>query len=443
MNTVKEALEFYHSLGRFGVNPGLERITALCEILGNPQDKLRYVHVAGTNGKGSTCTFISSVLSCAGYKTGLYTSPYVIDFRERMQIDSRMIGEEELISVTSAVQDAVLSLNEKEIFPTEFEAVTAAAFLWFYEQKCDIVVLETGLGGRYDATNLIHAPEVSVITSISLDHTKVLGDTVSAIAGEKSGIIKPGCPVVTTSEQPPEALIVIETAAKEAGAELFPVEKDVFFETLSAGMEGTRVKHGDAVFRIPFAGEHQVQNASLAVKALELLKEKGFHVTRENLQDGIQRAFIPARTEVLCTDPLIVLDGSHNPGGAATLAALLKKYLPGKKLLGVMGMMGDKDVASVLSLLLGYFSEIYTVTPSNGRAMNAEDFAGFIRNAGKSATPFLSVSSCIDSALRAMKNFDALVVCGSLYLASDVRAYLKEQIKLLYNGGGNKNVDDC
>ena len=215
IKTADEAVNYYHSLEKFGIMPGLERITLLCERLGSPHKRLKFIHTAGTNGKGSTCTALASVLHKAGYKTGLYTSPYVIDFRERIQLDMRMISPEELISCTQRVKTAIEQLNDEGVKITEFEAVTAAAFLFYYEKSCDFVVLETGLGGRFDATNIIESPLCSIITSVSMDHTGVLGDTLSEIAFEKSGIIKKGCPVITGTEQPADVLEVISSQAEK------------------------------------------------------------------------------------------------------------------------------------------------------------------------------------------------------------------------------------
>ncbi len=428
MDTLAEAVAFYHSLQRFGIRPGLERISVLCSLLGHPEKGLRYVHVAGTNGKGSVCTEIANVLRCAGYRTGLYTSPYVLDFRERIQVDNLMISPEDLIGVTRVVRNAVDALNAQGECPTEFEAVTAAAFLYFARQKCDCVVLETGLGGRFDATNLIVSPIVSVITSVSYDHMNVLGDTLSQIAFEKCGIIKPRTFVVTPASQPEEALEVIRSSAKEKNAFLFEAAAEDIFTVLGADITGTAVRYRGAECRIPFMGGHQVQNAALSVKACEILGVNGYDITPSHVRQGIEASFVPARTEILQSSPLIVLDGSHNEDSTRALADALHTYLPDRRILAVMGMMEDKDCEKSVRNFTGIFHKVIAVRPSNPRSMQADAFASLLRSAGFTAEHAPSPEAGIDLALEELSQYDALVVCGSLYLASDVRTYLISRI---------------
>jgi len=358
MNTLNDAVGFYHSLERFGINPGLDRINSLCEKLGRPEQSTRFIHVAGTNGKGTVCTEIASVLKAAGFKTGLYTSPYVLEFRERIQLNGELIPENALISVTEEVKKALAELNGEGIYPTEFEAVTAAAFKFFADEKCDVVVLETGLGGRFDATNIIKEPVVSVITSISLDHTGVLGNTLSEIAFEKCGILKSRCYCVTPSDQPEEALAEIKKCAEVKNAYLFEADKETLFETLSSDITGTLIKYRDTEIKVPFPGEHQRQNFAVALKALEVIGVSGIDVTVQHIKKGLESAFIPARTEILNNSPLIVLDGSHNDGSTKALSGYIRKYLPDKKILAVMGMMADKDIEKALTNLSGCFSHV-------------------------------------------------------------------------------------
>ena len=421
--TAKEAVEYYHSLQQFGINPGLERIAALCERLGNPQNDLKFVHVAGTNGKGSTCTEIASVLTNAGYHTGLYTSPYVVDFRERIKLDGEMIPPERLAFVTEIVRDKVNELNLQGIYPTEFEVITAAAFLYYKQCGCDIVVLETGLGGRFDATNIIETPLCVVLVSISLDHTKVLGESVSAIAYEKCGIIKDGCSVITSVSQQTAALTVIKESTQQKNAALYLTDEKRMFTVLSSDISGSLIEYSNQHIKIPFCGEHQLQNAALAIKTCELLSEKGFNISACQIKDGIEKAAIAARTEVLSTVPLVLLDGSHNEGSTAALAQVIEQYCGNYRLIAVMGMMADKDCSVALENLLPFFKKVIAVTPSNPRAMKAEAFAKLVRQHGVHCDVVDNPCEGVKYAFSHVRDFDGLVICGSLYLSSDVREF--------------------
>lgn len=425
-----EAVGYYHSLNRFGVQPGLERIKALCAELGNPQTKLKCIHVAGTNGKGSTCTVIASVLRAAGYSVGLYTSPYVTEFRERIQFNGEFIPKDALCRVTQRVADALKAVNARGVFPTEFEAVTAAAFLFYAQSGCDAVVLETGLGGRFDATNITDAPVVSVITSVSLDHTAVLGDTLKKIAWEKAGIIKRSRPVITSAGQPREAAKVIEKCAEENGSELIKADASEMFENVSETLFGSDVTYNGLRLHVPFGGAHQRENMSLCLACFDVLRKNGFDIPDSAVQNGTANAFIPARTEIMCREPLIILDGSHNASSTAALAALLKEFLSDKKAVAVMGMMADKDTASALDNLLPCFSHVFATTPSNPRALDAEKFALLIGSRGCAATAVNSPCEAVKAAFDlAQALWIPTVVCGSLYLAADVREYMKKEIK--------------
>ena len=420
---LEEAVGFYHSLERFGIQPGLERIGALCKRLGNPQDRFRCVHAAGTNGKGSTCTEIASILTHAGYRTGLYTSPYVLDFRERIRLNGEMIPPEDLIRITETVKAATEELASVQVYVTEFEAVTAAAFLYYAEQGCDIAVLETGLGGRFDATNIVSDPLCCVITSVSYDHIRILGNTLEEIAAEKCGIIKPGCAVVTGSGQEPCVLDVIRQTAAERHAELIVTGPDRF-QVRSGSIAGTDVICGKTQLHIPLAGNHQLENAALALAAIEVLRRKGCRITDDALVEGFAETRIPARTEIISRSPLVILDGSHNDGSTAALAETLRGYLPGKRILAVMGMMADKDCGKALANLAPCFSGVIAVTPSNPRSMPAEEFCALARQYGLNAAAAASPAAGVDLAFERIKDYDALVICGSLYLAADVREQL-------------------
>lgn len=414
----EQALNFFHSFDRFGVQPGLDRVCALSAFLGDPQKDLSFIHVAGTNGKGSTSTMLSEVFRAAGHTVGLYTSPYVLCFRERMQVNGKMIAEDELSSLAQEVQEAVFRCRENNIFPTEFEVVTAAAFLYFKQKNCDIVILEVGLGGRFDATNLIEKPECCVITSISFDHVGILGDTLEKIAGEKAGIIKNGAPVVTSENQPAAVLSVLKEQAQANRTDLLLA--DGTLPVVSETLGGTSVLWNGMELTVPFAGAHMVENAGLVIKTATLCAEK-WHILPQHIADGIAAARIPARIERLCDSPLIVLDGSHNDASTAALACVIRKNLNGKKILALMGMMADKDVKKSLCNLVPCFSYVLTVRPSNPRAMQADELACLVRDLGVSAEPCADIDNAAATALEKLHDFDALFVCGSLYLAGDVR----------------------
>ena len=420
------AEKYYHSLLTFGIMPGLDRIKILLERLGNPEKSLRCIHVAGTNGKGTVCSFLASVLKTAGYKTGLYTSPYIVDFRERIRVDGDMISEEELEEVTETVRNEIEKLRDEDIIITEFEAVTAAAFLYYKNMGCDFVVLETGLGGRFDATNVIERPLASVITSISLDHVNILGDNVAEIAYEKCGIIKNGCPVVTNSAQPADALRMIKEQSEMRNSPLSVAETEEI-RVLDESIKGSDIYYSGRSVFVPFAGKHQAENCITALTVIDLMKEQGIAISEKAVREGIANTRNPARCEVVSEKPLIIFDGCHNEDSAKALCAVLEKHLEGKKITALMGMMADKDISKVLSLLLPHFDNVLTVTPSNPRAIPAADLAEKIRNLGTDAKSFEDTETAYKYAVENISENDVLIVCGSLYLCSDVyNCYFKE-----------------
>lgn len=426
--TYEEALEKISSLLQFGTRPGLERIEKLLALLGNPQDKLKFVHVAGTNGKGTTCALISSVLRKSKYKTGLFTSPYVSDFCERMQINGEVIPHAELAELVEATFPLVEQMAQNGEIITEFEFITAIAMQWFAQKHCDVVVLEVGLGGRLDATNVINTPLVSVIASISLDHTAILGDTVEKIAYEKCGIIKENGVTVCYPDQPPQALEVIRKIAEERHNRFVLAGMNSVVK-LSANITGTGLEYRGLLIHLPFIGEHQVKNAVTALAALEVLKQTEFHIADHSFEAGFSSASFPARLELLSLSPLVLLDGAHNPDGTAALAAAVKRYLGGKKVFAVMGMLADKDVTAAVKNLSGLFSHVITLTPSNPRAMSAQEMAKLWRTLGTDADAADSVDEALQKAFSLADGDGAVVICGSLYLAGEVRPRVLELLK--------------
>ncbi len=410
----KDSVKYIHSLLKFGMNLGLRRISALLNELGNPQEKLEFVHVAGTNGKGTTSTMLSSILCAAGKKTGLFTSPYVFDFCERIQINNKNIPHDDLSRVVEKVKNACDRLSAKGTEPTEFEAITAAAMLYFYEQKCDAVVLEVGLGGRYDSTNIIPCPKAAVITSISLDHTKILGDTVEKIAAEKCGIIKNGGTVITTSEQNEKALSVIKDTVKEKNGRLLIGDVSAA-EILSEDIFGTEISYNGLTVKIPLVGRHQVENTVGVITAARALG-----ISDEFIKKGIESTVIHARMEIISRSPVIMLDGGHNPECAAALENVLVRFAGDKSITVLIGMMADKDTKDYLAAILPHCKTAVFTKPSNPRA---EDENVLLSEGECFCRDVVSVKDPKDAYKKAeslVKNGDMLLVCGSFYLLSDI-----------------------
>lgn len=385
----------------------------LCALLGNPQEKLAFVHIAGTNGKGSTAAFIASICTEAGYKTGLNISPFVVQFAERMQIDGKMISDSALSSVLAKVKKAADALEKAEgMHATEFECTTAAALLWFAEQHCDLVCMEAGIGGTGDATNLIRNTKVAVLTKIALDHTALIGNTPAEIAKNKCGILKPGCVAVSAPEQLPEVKNIIEAACAEQQIALrCPEPEDITLRWQIAGEN--RIDYGGYTVGLQMPGAHQAQNAAVAVEAALALCDAGYEISDEAILAGLEKVKLPARIEIVRRNPLLIIDGAHNPDGIATLAATLKAMkLP--ELTGIIGMMRDKDV-SALAALSDCFELVYTVPSEEGeRAMPPEELAEKCRRYFRHVEPRATLAEALHDA---EQQENGVCICGSLYLA--------------------------
>ncbi len=407
-----EALEYIHSLQVFGSIPGLERISQLLCALGNPQNELKFIHVAGTNGKGSTCTMLSEIYMKAGMRVGLYTSPYVVDFRERIQINGEYIQKNALASLSEVVKNTGVHV-------TEFEFITALAFLYFKEQNCDIVILEVGLGGRFDATNVIKTPLCSVITRIDLDHTDYLGDTIAKIAAEKCGIIKNGCSAVVYPLQEVEAFRVIREKSENC---ILPDCNKL--QIISSSVEGNRFIYKDTEYKTKLVGRHQIYNA---LTAIETAKYVGM-VSDEDIVKGVADAAIAARVELISQKPLVVLDGSHNPNGADALAAFMKNC--DKSIVAILGMMADKDCERFLQKILPFCCSVITVTvKENNRTISAVELKELALKYCKDVTAVGSYDEAILKAIEISKQNKPIFVCGSLYLAGAIREKLKNTFK--------------
>ncbi len=414
---MKRPEEYIHALGRFSGAPGLHRIRALLAALGDPQCALRFVHLAGTNGKGSTATMTAEVVRRAGYRVGLFTSPYLVAFEERIRVNGAMIGQDDLARLTARVRDAVsmLSLPEGEHIG-EFEFVTAVGMLYFIEQACDLVVLETGLGGEFDATNAIEPPLVAAITSISLDHTAVLGDTVEQIARTKAGIIKRGSAVVCAYGQPDGARREIEAACARVGAPLtIPAPADEVVCTL----DGSHFRVGERTYRVSLIGRHQVENALTVLAIVDALRGAGFVLPEDALRDGLAAARIAGRLEIVASAPLTILDGAHNPGGIAALTDTLDTLLGGRRLLLVLGMVRDKAVEPCIAALAVRASAVFACAPDNERALPAEQLAALAARDCAEVHTCASVADAYAAARRQSTEKDCILLCGSLYLVGE------------------------
>ena len=436
MNSVNanSAIDKIHEFQRFGSILGLERMNSLLKLLGNPQDELKIIHVAGTNGKGSTCRYIYSVLQAAGYKTGLYTSPFLEFFNERIELDGKYISDDDLAEYTDRVlKCAEIMVARGEQSPTEFEVITAIAFLYFKEKGCDFAVMEVGLGGSGDSTNVCKSPLISVITSISYDHTDRLGNTLAEIAAEKAGIIKEGCPVVTSAEAD-EALTVIEEKAAECGSMYFET-RHIPYTVRAKSLEG--ISFDTVIQGVPFEnielsmlGEHQIKNAICALSALNILEEQGdVALHRDAIYRGLKAARQTGRFEVMSAKdekPIVVIDGAHNPDGASALRKAVNEYLTGKKILMVTGMLADKDTESILKEFTAITDSFISTEPENPRKMDAESLKAEIEAMGADCESFPDCREAVRAAAERGKDFDAVLYAGSLYMIGAIRGLLRQ-----------------
>ena len=426
MNAVSKIHEFL----RFGSVLGLERMNTLLDKLGNPQDDLKVIHVAGTNGKGSICRYVYEVLQAGGYKAGLYTSPFLEVFNERIEFNGQYISDADLEIYTNKVIDAAKQMVEEGLeSPTEFEIVTAIAFLYFAEKQADYVVLEVGLGGTGDSTNVVKNPLACIIASISLDHTDRLGNTIEAIAREKAGIIKENCPVISSTDNP-AAREVIKARCEELHADFYDTSK---LETivLSEDIDGTLfnvdVFEGSQGLKIGMLGKHQVQNATAALIALKLLQREGkLHLTDEAVLTGFKKAKQIGRFEIMETEPYVILDGAHNPDGSRVLKQAMEKHFAGKKILMVTGILADKDIDEVFENFTDITTDFVVTEPDNPRKMHAKDLAEQISAKGGSCTIKENPAEAVAYAKSLYREYDVILFTGSLYLIGEIRGHLHD-----------------
>lgn len=419
-----EALEYIHSFGRFVKTPGLTRMQMLMEKLGNPQDALCYVHIAGTNGKGSTVAMVSSMLCEAGYKVGMYTSPYLFDFRERIQVDFQLIPKEGLVDLVEKIMPVAEAMKKQGEQFAEFEIITALGFMWFKQQGCDIVILETGLGGRLDATNIIKKPLVTAITSISLDHTKVLGNTPGAIAAEKCGIIKENGCTIAYPVQDEVAMAVIRNCAKDKkNTFIVPGLNDIAVQ--SANLEGTVMTYKGLEVTVPLVGIHQRYNSATALEIISALKKNGYTIEINHIMRGMAKTKWPGRVEVIRRNPTIIIDGSHNLSGIEALASVLEN-MSNKTIRVVFGMLQDKDYRTSLEKIGSHAQEILLVKPDHPMGVPVEILYPIAKAMCENVSGFEQVGKAIEQVVCNSTKEDVIVICGSLYLMNDAKKEIEK-----------------
>ena len=417
----QEAIEYIHSFFWKGSIPGLSRTEELLRRLGNPEKKLKFVHIAGTNGKGSTAAMTASILQKAGYRVGLYTSPYIYRFNERIQVNGQQIADEDVAKVTEYVKQFAEAMEEK---PTEFELVTAIGFEYFARQNCDIVVLEVGMGGALDSTNVIETPEVAVITNIGLDHTDYLGDTVEKIAETKAGIFKNNG----------HAVVYRGTAGVEAVYERVCAERNISlkkadFDSLvlkSHSLEGQVFDCGNRKdLVLPLLGDHQLHNASVVLSIADTLIEIGWNISEAHIRDGIRDVSWPGRFDIVGRDPLFIIDGGHNPQCIDALVVNIRDYLANRKIIALTGVLADKDYGEMYRPMMPYIQEFVCITPPNPRKLEATELAQHLRRVGATATPCENIPQGVQLAIEKAGK-DGVVLCfGSLYTIGDIRNALR------------------
>lgn len=427
----QQALHFIHNTNKFASRLGLDNMKILMDLLNNPQEKLKFIHIAGTNGKGSTSALIHNILKAEGYGVGLFISPYLEEFTERIQVNGEPIEKKDLASITSQVKMAIEKMiSQGYEHPTEFEIVTAIGFLYFVRKDVDFVVLEVGLGGRLDATNIISTSEISIITAIGWDHMAQLGNSLVEIAGEKAGIIKKNGRVVVYP-QSSDIQEEIRKKAEKKNAKVHLVKKESI-KLLESSIEGQIFSYrGESLslsrIETRLLGRHQLYNAATALKAIEVLKHKGYQISENSILHGIKNTLWPGRFEVISKNPYIILDGAHNTQGIQAFVNSIKEYFPTGKIILLLGILKDKEVHAMLEILLPIVKEVITLTPNSPRAMPAKELANVIKNISLGIE--VKDIDSIEAAIAYIKQYprnEILAFTGSLYMIGEVRRRFKE-----------------
>ena len=434
---IAETLEYIHNVKWQGSKPGLERTRELLAAIGNPQKSLKFVHIAGTNGKGSTAACVASILRKAGYRTGLYTSPYVLKFNERMQADGENISDEELVRLTNEIRPFA---DVMEDAPTEFEMITALAMNFFSYKNCAIVVLEAGMGGELDSTNIIDLPEVAVITAIGYDHVKELGPALTDIAAAKAGIIKGGDVLIYGST--PEVEAVFEKVCYERGATLHRAD----FERITReefSLDCTKLSitpYGE--ISIPLVGSYQPKNVLTAISAIEILQRKGYKISDNDIISGLASVYWPGRFEILGLAPVFILDGAHNPQGMEVTVDSLRRHFGEKKIHFIIGVMADKDVDSMMSCIAPAAAAFFAVMPNNPRAMDTKTLGEKLSRFGAPVRAFDSIEKGVMEAVCSAGKDGIVCAAGSLYFSGDVRHAYAQCTSTLQTSIANKKHEN-
>jgi len=424
LETIEETLQYLQFDNWAQSAPGLARSRELLGLLGDPQKKLKFVHIAGTNGKGSTAAMLAAVLQSAGYRTGLYTSPHLMRFHERMRVNGEEIDDKSLITLTNTVRRAAAQMRE---MPTGFEIMTAIAFLYFVQERCDIVSLEVGLGGRMDSTNVIPAPEVCVVMNIGLEHTAILGDTLEKIAAEKCGIIKRGAHAVLFGQTEGVEAVAREKCTQEGVALTVTAQEKL--ERISSSLDGQVFKYrGRGPYHLRLLGEYQLLNALTVIDTCTALRSRGWEkLTDEAIDSGLSAARWPGRLELLRRSPDFIVDGAHNPQCVDALMDSLAALYSGKKLIFLTGVLRDKDWQQMLRRALPLAKAFVVITPPSARALDENELAGWLRAQGIEAIPAAGTDDGVRRALAMAGKDDAICSWGSLYFTGEVRKALTEQ----------------
>ena len=413
--TYEQAILKIKNLEKFGSKPGLERVRKLLELIGNPQEKLKFIHVAGTNGKGSVCFMLASILKECGYKTGLFISPSIMDFRERISVNGEMIPENDLCEILEKLEKFKSEFSEDPL--TEFEITTVMAFEYFSREKCDVVVLETGMGGRLDSTNVIKAPLCAAITTVSLDHTNFLGKNINEIATEKLGIAKPDSHLVLGAGIDASVCEIAKKVCKDLNSDLILADSSLVSGFKPAGFNKSEFVYGKIKMQVSLVGKHQKNNICTVLSILNVLK-KSLNIPDVKIKTGLEKVKVPCRIEILSDSPLVILDASHNPESVQALADFIQNNLKNKKLTALFGMFSDKDVETSLEIIGSYFEKIVVVKSDNPRAMEVQNLKKIADKYNKNVFTYENFREGLKFAVSSLSENDGLIIFGSFSVVS-------------------------